>query len=269
MLALKLIFKEIYHLFKSSYSRQFLGLAWWYGNKKRYQMTTIRFLNYHFGVPDCLSFIFQFKEIFVDESYKFKTQAIAPLIYDCGANIGMSCAYFKKKYPQSNIKAFEADAKIAEILINNLQRNQITGVEVINKAVWVADQGINISLEGADGASVFGKGTKTLVPSIRLRDLLAKESAIAMLKMDIEGAETEVLLDCASELAKIENIFIEYHAYLGQAQSLASILAVLTKAGFRYFIRNEADRKQPLYNQLPHNQTNMDLQLNIFAFRAT
>jgi FkbM family methyltransferase len=219
-------------------------------------------------VPDCLSFIFQFKEIFVEESYKFKTQEIAPLIYDCGANIGMSCAYFKKIYPQATIKAFEADAKIAEILINNLQKNQIKDVEVMSKAVWTTNDGISISLEGADGASVFGKGAKTLIPSIRLCDLLAKEPSIAMLKMDIEGAETEVLLDCRTELSKIENIFIEYHAYLGQTQNLASILEVLTTAGFRYFIRNEADRQQPLYNQLPHNQTIMDLQLNIFAFRS-
>jgi FkbM family methyltransferase len=268
MFAFKLIFKEIYHLFKNPYSRLFLWLAWRYGSKKRYQTTAIRFLNYHFTVPDCMSFIFQFKEIFVDESYKFKTQQTKPIIYDCGANIGMSCAYFKKKYPNATIKAFEADAKIAEILTHNLQKNQIKDVEIISQAVWTSNEGIAISLEGADGASVFGTGAKTLIPSVRLRDLLAKESSIAMLKMDIEGAETEVLLDCAAELSKIENIFIEYHAYLEQTQTLAQILEVLTATGFRYFIRNEADRPQPLFNQLPHNQTNMDLQLNIFAFRV-
>jgi FkbM family methyltransferase len=267
MFALKLLLKEIYHLFKNAHHRVFLWLAFWYGTRPRYQRTMIRFLGYRLQVADCMSFIFQFKEIFAEESYKFKTQQNPPIIYDCGANIGLSCIYFKKLYPQARIKAFEADGNIAQILTENLANNHIKDVEIIAQAVWKDTQGIEISLEGADGASLYGKGQKTKLPSIRLRDYLARETTVAMLKMDIEGAEAEVLSDCASELHKVENIFIEYHAYLGQTQTLGQILTLLTDSGFRYFIRHEADRPQPLFNQLPINPNNMDVQVNIFGFR--
>jgi uncharacterized protein YfeS len=39
-------------------------------------------------VPDALSFIWQFKEIFVEEYYRFEAKSESPVIYDCGANVG-------------------------------------------------------------------------------------------------------------------------------------------------------------------------------------
>ena len=102
--------------------REFVRLFIRYGDSPRNKTYEIRFLNYLIAVPDCLSFIFQFKEIFVNQSYKFKSFTNSPVIYDCGANIGISCLYFKKIFPDSRIEAFEADPQIAKILQNNLDK---------------------------------------------------------------------------------------------------------------------------------------------------
>jgi hypothetical protein len=88
-----------------------------------------------------------------------------------------------------------------------------------------------------------------------------------MLKIDIEGAEVPVLLDCRDALGHVRHLFVEYHAYPGQPQTLPDLLTVLTEAGFRYYIDTAQHRASPLINrQFRGNQT-MDLQLTIFGYR--
>jgi FkbM family methyltransferase len=244
-----------------------LWLALRYGDSKRYASQPVNFLQYRFLVPDALSFLWQFKEIFVEQAYHFRTASSQPVILDCGANVGTSCAYFRQEYPAARIKAFEADPKIATFLVQNLRDNHIEGVEVMTKAVWTDNEGIELGQEGADGASVFAEGNKVRVPSIRLKEVLAAEERVDMLKIDIEGAETAVLNDCRETLSHVQHLFVEYHAYLGQPQDLDEILVILRQSGFRYFIRDAQDRPRPLSNHFYRNNTTMDLQLNIFAYR--
>ncbi len=268
MLFLKILFKEFYHLLRSRESRAFLWLAIRYGDAKRYTPWPVSFLQYRFQVPDALSFIWQFKEIFVEQAYHFRASSPQPVIIDCGANVGTSCVYFRYWHPEARIKAFEADPKIAAFLKHNLEQNHIQGVEIITKAVWTDNKGIELGQEGADGASVFASGSKIRVPSIRLKEVLAAEAKVAMLKIDIEGAETTVLNDCRETLSHVQHLFIEYHAYLGQPQEVDKILSILRQSGFRYFIRDAQDRPRPLSNHFYRNNTVMDLQLNIFAYRS-
>lgn len=267
VLFFKILFKEIYHLWRTRYSREFLWLALQYGDVARYQPRTVTFLGYQMEVPDCQSFLWQFKEIYADENYRFHPDTDEPLIYDCGANIGLDILYFKQLYPNAHIKAFEADPGVAAYLTRNVQRNLLKQVEVVNQAVWYENTTIAFAAEGADGGSVV-TGEKTMqIPATRLRDWLEKEPRIDLLKMDIEGAETVVIRDCKDSLRHIKHIFIEYHAYLQQPQALGEILQILSDNGFRYFIRSEADRKKPFVNRTNRKTPGMDLQLNIFAYK--
>ncbi|RJP71280.1 MAG: FkbM family methyltransferase [Ignavibacteriales bacterium] len=263
----KILFKGSYYFFKNKNQREFMRLVFLYGDKKRYESRKIKFLDYKITVPDCLSFVWQFKEIFADENYKFNSHSSSPIIYDCGANIGLSCIYFKKLFPSSKIKAFEAEPAIAEILKNNLKDNRITDVQVITAAVWNDDKGVDFSSEGADGSSMFADGKKSRVNSIRLKDYIEKEERIDLLKLDIEGAETEVIRDCRNNLGNVQHLFVEYHSYVENRQTLDELLKIITDAGFRYFIKPEQDRKYPFINRINKNFPHMDLQLNIFAYR--
>ena len=149
--------------------RTFFKLALLYGGKKRYKMGRISFEGFDFVVPDYLSFLWQYKEIFVDEYYRFLPENDSPVIYDCGSNVGTSCAFFKRVYPNSSIKAFEADPVISDVLKSNIDRNELKDIEVINKAVWINDDGVDLHLEGADSSSIFTEGDVQKVESIRLK----------------------------------------------------------------------------------------------------
>ena len=269
LLFLKIIFKGLKKFVQNKNERMFIYLVILYGNKKRYIEKNIKINSIKLKIPDCLSFIWQYKEIFVDEGYKFLTNSSDPVIYDCGANIGVSCIYFSRSYPSSKIKAFEADPNIVKVLRENMDRNKVKNIEIIDKAVWINNAGIEISLEGADGASIYSKNNVTKVSSVRLKDLIEEEIKIDMLKIDIEGAEYDVLLDCRNSLRNIENIFIEYHSFENSNQRLSEILEILETNNFRYFIKPVNDRSVPFVNRVNKSNPNMDLQLNIYAYKKS
>jgi FkbM family methyltransferase len=266
-LIVQIMLTGFYNFLINPKQRTFIKLALLYGNKKRYKEGRIKFEGIDFKVPDFRSFLWQYKEIFADESYKFKTETENPIIYDCGANVGTSCAYFKKRFPNSRIKAFEANPIIAKYLKENIQNNNFKNIEVIDKALWINNEGVELNLERADASSIFTTGEKQKVNSIRLKDLLESEERVDMLKMDIEGAEIEVLLDCDESLKIVNNIFIEYHSYINSKQNLAELLKLLEQNHFRYFIRNDSSRNMPLINRINKYNPAMDLQLNIYGYR--
>ncbi|TDB61377.1 FkbM family methyltransferase [Arundinibacter roseus] len=268
MFWLRQLLKESYHALRTPRSREFMRLLWRYGDRPRHQLTDVSFGNYRLRVPDTMSFLFQHQEIFADEYYHFQSDDLQPVILDCGANVGMSVLYFKELFPQARITAFEAEAEIADLLKNNLETNGINDVTVIAKAVWVHADGVLFGSEASDSSSIFSENSaKQLVPSVRLRDVIMAEKRIDFLKIDIEGAEIEVLEDCRESLAHVQNLFVEFHSYIDHPQSLASVVRVFEENGFRYFIDTNQHRKRPFVNHRYRGNDSMDLQLNIFGYR--
>lgn len=247
----------------NKYYREFIRLHLKYGKKPRYEKGTIRFLDFEINVHDYLSFIFQYKEIFVKKAYSFATSKNEPVIYDCGANIGISCLYFKNNFPNAKVKAFEADPDLAVTLKKNLFKNSAGDIEIIPKAVWINNDGVLFGSDGADGGSMFNEKNKNKIDSIRLKDFLEKESEVDMLKMDIEGAEVDVLSDCSGSLENVRNIYVEYHRWKLQPFRLDELLTVLTKEGFSYYLEPLSKISAPL--AASNNLKNSDLQFNIYA----
>jgi FkbM family methyltransferase len=259
--------KGIYKFLTNPNERVLFRLSLTHGNGKRYRPKQIKFLGLKFLVPDCQSFIWQFKEIFVEEYYGFESSSKSPVILDCGANIGTSCAYFKKIFPDAKVFAFEPNPKIAEILRENLKANHFNEVEVIEKAVWINGNGVEMGMEGADASSIYRKNDSAKVDSVSLKNFIEKFEQVDMLKMDIEGAELEVLKDCGERLKNVKNIFVEFHSFLNDKQNLSEILNTLEQNDFRYYIKSSDDRSKPLVNRKNKSNPEMDLQLNIFGYK--
>jgi hypothetical protein len=99
---------------------------------------------------------------------------------------------------------------------------------------------------------------------VRLRDFL--DSPVDLLKLDIEGAGTDVLLDCANRLTDVGAVFVEYHSFAGSEQRLDVLLSSLKSAGFRVLIQTEMCPPQPLIER--RNYLGIDLQWNVFGVRV-
>lgn len=245
----------------SEYNREYHRLYFKYKNKKINSILKIRLFNSDFYINNSDSLIYQFEEIFLDRIYDFKCPNDDPVIFDCGANVGLSCIFFKKIFPNSKIIAFEADDDICRILDYNTKN---LGINVINAAVFNHNNGVKFHSDGSDGGSIYKNGDKKLVRSVRLKDYIDQYKRIDFLKLDVEGAEFVIINDIKNSLKVIKNIFIEFHSFKKDNQCLDKILSILSENDFRYFINSLTYISSPFINDADGA---MDLQLNIFASR--
>ena len=111
---------------------------WWsyrYRFRKRYCETGLSVDGHVLKIADTASCLYTWKEIFVDEIYRFSCSAPIPVILDLGANIGLSVLYFKRLFPACRIYAYEPDPYIFEILQRNVTEFHLTDVTLVNEAV--------------------------------------------------------------------------------------------------------------------------------------
>ena len=235
--------------------------------KKRYSHGTLSFFGRKFQYTDASSFVSTYEEIFIKNIYLFNCITDRPYVIDCGANVGLSVINFKRQYPQARIKAFEPDVLIGAIVKRNIEAQKYSDIEVIAKAVWIYDGEILFNEQGGlSGSIVDNEGVGTTVVKlacIRLKDLLVEK--VDFLKMDIEGAEYKVLLDCKDNLTCVDKMFVEYHSHVSKPQELDKVLQIITNAGFRYHIQEAYTSPQPFVKI--NTMLDMDLQLNIFCYR--
>ena len=224
-----------------------------------------------FGPPingvDGKSFYYSFREIFRDRIYEFKTDTETPRILDIGSNVGLSLLFFKHRYPNCNLSGFEPDPNVFKTAQHNINSLGLSDIDLHQKAAWIEDTSLSFHAEGADGGHIESTGSTTgesfTVDACDLRSFL--QEPVDLLKMDIEGAEVDVLMHCVNELLNVSNLFVEYHSYANQPQRFNELARVLTDAGFRYQIHTQFASKSPLCKR--DLQLGMDLQLNVFAYR--
>ena len=208
-----------------------------------------------------------YQEIFVEEIYKFETNKTHPVILDCGANIGISTIYFKTIYPNAIVHAFEPDANLFEILSNNIHTNGFKQVELHQAAIWTEHTTLSFDNKGSEASHIDNTGqSANKVEAIKLSTILSNLDAVDFLKMDIEGAEYEVVKDCAPYLHKIENFFLEYHGKASDTQKLNELLKLVENAGFKVYIKMAADNLKHPFAQ-KETGTIYDVQLNIFCYK--
>ncbi len=235
--------------------------------KERFKPYTTSFRGHSLHVHDYASFKLGKGELFKEEVYRFKARRPDPYIIDCGSNIGMSIIYFKSIYPDARIVGFEADPHIYSFLEKNVASFGLQNVEVVNKAVWDKnDEVLSFLAEGGAGGRVEEKSSThkfVEVKTARLKDYLTEP--VDFLKIDIEGAEYNVIRDCADSLHHVEHLFIEYHSMEDRPQNLHEILRIVQKAGFRYHIKEAYTQPYPFMESKLN--FGMDLQLNVFCIR--
>jgi FkbM family methyltransferase len=235
----------------------------------RYTPLSSDLLGSRFDMVDGPSFCACYEEIFGRGIYAFEPRTTTPLIIDGGANIGVSVMYFKQTHPGSRVIAFEPDAHIFRILETNVRTAGYHDVQLINKALWNGDTDIEFWNEGADAGRISRahddtQPRKSRVPAVRLKPYLTQ--GVDFLKLDIEGAELEVLRDCADLLLNVRHLFVEYHSFAGEEQQLDVLLRLLKASAFRVYIQTAICPPQPF--MATPDYLGMDLQLNIFARRA-
>lgn len=190
------------------------------------------------------SHVFLYREIFGRQNYYFQSTNDSPIIFDCGANVGMATLYFKWLYPGARVHAFEPDPSTFAMLQQNAKHNRLANVTTHNCALWDEEGTVEFFTDPAHPGSALMStdpsrlsGASIRVPSRRLSDFI--DAPIDFLKLDVEGAEHRVLADLTSsgKISLVKQMVVEYHHRIAQHRScLASFLGQLEKAGFEYQI---------------------------------
>lgn len=191
---------------------------------------------YTFYYPNEIEFRYLFEEIFKKYIYYVQLETMEPRILDCGAHIGLTSMYFKSLYPGARITAFEPDPANLEIMKTNFETNRMTDVEIIPKALWSSQTQLQLHIDTdienkwtSTGSLLKGSwtgkqpSTPITVEAVPLSSYL--NEPIDILKMDIEGAETEVLKECRDKLSNVKYLFVEFHATrLHRPEELVTLL---------------------------------------------
>jgi FkbM family methyltransferase len=122
---------------------------------------------------------------------------------DCGAHIGLySVLAAKATNGKAHVVAVEANANTARHLVDNLDRNNVKNALTVNAAVWEAAGEVRfLANKGSQAAYdhvafVGEEAESTRVPATTLSQLVADSGGkpVALVKIDVEGAEPEVLV---------------------------------------------------------------------------
>jgi FkbM family methyltransferase len=173
------------------------------------------------------------RELVLQRIYDIAGGVGGQTVVDAGANVGMF-SLVASRHAQRVI-AIEPDPINYRVLDLNLNENHVTNVEALNAALWVEDGEISFAtgLHATDGAvSSNGHGDLT-VNAVSLETIVDRYGDIDLLKLDIEGAEEDVL-PAAEVLPRISRIVAELH--LSEPDEERPMVEALERAGFEVTI---------------------------------
>lgn len=234
----------------------------------RSKRRSVNVLGYNVDFPDLRLISGLFNEIYLSNEYYFKSNEHNPLIIDCGSNIGMSTLYFKIIEPKCRIICFEPDSEAYSYLKTNIKQNNLNYIQIHNVALYSEETLIDFYYDPENFASPRmslmrdrmngGKRTVRAVPLSRYIN-----EPVDFLKMDIEGAELDVLKELrdSGKLSFVKRMAIEYHHHVTMhVDNMSTMLALLENAGYGYHIDGHINTP---------NSSNMFQDIMIYAYQKT
>lgn len=178
-----------------------------------------------------------FEEVFVAREYDLPFRDFTPRnIVDLGANIGYASVYFSARWPGANVLSVEPDAQNVQLLEQNTRR--WPRIKRLQAAVWshparvcVANPNEASNAYQMRESSPAAEGGVAAYTVPQLIDTLGCER-LDLLKMDVEGAEREILHAAPDWLDRVNVMVIELHDRLAPGCGMA-LSEALTGRRFR------------------------------------
>jgi len=156
------------------------------------------------------------KDVFMDGEYELELKYRPKIVFDIGANVGVSSVYFSLKYPDAEIFAFEPDKNIQEQLRKNIK--QFQNIKLSECAITDRDGPTSFysSIGRSESSSLIERKDKAIeVQEVEGETLdkaieIADGNNIDLLKCDAEGGEWSIFHD-SKKLNRIKNVIIEVH----------------------------------------------------------
>jgi FkbM family methyltransferase len=191
---------------------------------------------------------FTFEEVVGEQVYKDVSSQISHCenIIDLGANIGLATLYFASLYPTSRLCAIEPNLANYALLNVNLRTLIDSGrCQTLNAAIWERETLLAANpLPSPERYNSFS--VKELLPEehcptpikgMPMANVIAASgfSHVDILKVDIEGAELQLLSGNLDWLERVRSLLIEFH---GDSRQKSNFDAIMQRYHFRIFEEN-------------------------------
>lgn len=150
----------------------------------------------------------------IDGYFRWYRPKPGDCVFDIGAHCGVSTYFFSKLVgPTGRVIAFEPDTVNLPLLLRNIERHRLTNVTLVDAAVARTTGRAAFYREGALGSCLSRcsprgtTGTVETVGTISLADAFFRWGVPDLCKIDIEGAEVEVIAAAAELLASTKTHF--------------------------------------------------------------
>lgn len=162
------------------------------------------------GTSDVSAFV----QVFCDGEYDFSTERPPTAVLDGGANVGCAAVYFAHRWPAARIVAVEPDRQNFDLLVRNVAGYPT--VTPLLAALW--SHPTRLQIEDPDDEPwalrvVEGDGTVEGI-TVEAAAQAAGLDGFDLVKLDIEGAEIEVLATSPAWLGPVQTLVIEPHEWL-------------------------------------------------------
>ncbi len=174
-------------------------------------------------------------EIFHAQAYRPALNLRPRVIVDVGANIGLASLYLYGLYPRARFICIEPDASSVDLLRRNLEQN---GVEHVVVASVISGGGGEVEFHRHRACSEYSSLRPTSFPadqydvtpaqSRTLGSVLVEQGVerVSILKIDVEGAEFEILAQSSAVVSGSDYVMGEFHAAAGDVPRLVATLRV-------------------------------------------
>jgi FkbM family methyltransferase len=157
-----------------------------------------------------------FDEVFVAREYDIPLEEFVPqTILDLGANVGFASVQFANRWPAATILAVEPEAENVVMLKRNT--GHYRNVDALHAAVWSRSTDLGIE-NPSDAANAFrmtetGASDGARIPAFTVAQLIDRlgTDRVDLLKMDVEGAEREILRNAQDWIDRVNVLVIELH----------------------------------------------------------
>ena len=161
------------------------------------------------------------------------------VVLDIGGHIGGFAIRAARMAHRGQVYSYEASSKNYALMKKNSQLNNLKNLHIHNQAVSHHSGELKFFIPSDNGAlgSLMQESDSPMetVQTITLTDIINDNSIqqIDYLKMDVEGAEYDILLKCPSEtLSKVQRIVLEYHEFEGDQRNHRDLVKLLQSNGF-------------------------------------
>lgn len=181
--------------------------------------------------------VWVFNQVIISKEYEivletFKAQfgSLPFTIIDAGANIGLASIFFKMANPDSKILAIEPSHENFTLAMQNIQLNNFTEIELMERALWAAKKNLSIINDFRDKmdwslrVEEHSEGKVAAITPAEAIHFFGDH--VDLFKIDIEGGESQLFRkgNDMSWLFNVKAIAIEIHDELANRREIMDIL---------------------------------------------